>query len=280
MTSLMEQVLTPILKQLISEQDDLAAAAPAPAPAPAGPAGPGPDVETNNAPSDNKTSPFTPAEKKFLGKFDAYGSKQLGVIYSISDIGIREFLARSGKDLNLNSNVLLSLLHNGVIKIIPYTGWGRNDDYTIELQLSLDDIVGLGDEDRKKIEKSAETTAGASGVEVAGTIKYGNLLAESVKIAKKLLKSKLDEAKKSDIKIYTDNSRLLKRFPKEFIYHLRKIVRTMDKKTKNNLEKERLVADILDNLQVNLKLSPKDVKRSYEFHRNQKRLQKILNKES
>ncbi len=273
----MEQVLTPILKQLISEQDDLAAAAPAPAPA--GPAGPGPDVETNNAPSDNKTSPFTPAEKKFLGKFDAYGSKQLGVIYSISDIGIREFLARSGKDLNLNSNVLLSLLHNGVIKIVPYTGWGRNDDYTIELQLSLDDIAGLGDEDRKKIEKSAETTASASGVEVAGTIKYGNLLAESVKIAKKLLKSKLDEAKKSDIKIYTDNSRLLKRFPKEFIYHLRKIVRTMDKKTKNNLEKERLVADILDNLQVNLKLSPKDVKRSYEFHRNQKRLQKILNKE-
>jgi hypothetical protein len=90
----------------------------------------------------------------------------------------------------------------------------------------------------------------------------------------------LDEAKKSDIKIYTDNSRLLKRFPKEFIHHLRKIVQTMDKKAKNNLEKERLVADILDNLQVNLKLSPKDVKRSYEFHRNQKRLQKILNKES
>jgi hypothetical protein len=275
MKSLMEQVLTPILQQLINEQADPMAAAPAPA----GPAGPGPDIETNNAPSDNKTSPFTPAEKKFLGKFDAYGSKQLGVIYSISDIGIREFLARSGKELNLNSNVLLSLLHNGVIKIIPYTGWGRNDDYTIELQLSLDDIMGLGDEDRKKIEKSAEASASASGVEVAGTIKYGDLLSESIKIVKKLMINKLDEAKKSDIKIYTDNSRLLKRFPKEFIHHLRKIVRTMDKKTKNNLEKERLVADILDNLQVNLKLSPKDVKRSYEFHRNQKRLQKILNKE-
>lgn len=272
----MEQVLTPILKQLISEQEDLAAAAPAPA----GPAGPGPDIETNNAPSNDKTSPFTPAEKKFLGKFDAYGSKQLGVIYSISDIGIREFLARSGKELNLNSNILLSLLHNGVIKIIPYTGWGRNDDYTIELQLSLDDITGLGDEDRKKIEKSADASASASGVEVAGTIKYGDLLSESIKIVKKLMINKLDEAKKSDIKIYTDNSRLLKRFPKEFIHHLRKIVQTMDKKAKNNLEKERLVADILDNLQVNLKLSPKDVKRSYEFHRNQKRLQKILNKES
>ena len=78
----MEQVLTPILQKLIIEQDDAMAAAPAPA----GPAGPGPDVETNNAPVDSKNSPFTPAEKKFLGKFDAYGNKQLGVIYSISDI--------------------------------------------------------------------------------------------------------------------------------------------------------------------------------------------------
>lgn len=267
--------MSSILTRLISEQDPTAAA-----PAPAGPAGPGPDLETNNAPSDANTSPFTPAEKKFLGKFDAYGTKQLGVIYSISDIGIREFLARSGKDLNLNSNVLLSLLHTRVIKIVPYTGWGRNDDYTIELQLSLDDIAGLGDEDRKKIEKSAETQDAAGGLQVAGTIKYGDILAESVKIAKILLSNQLSEAKKTDIEIYTNKSRLLKRFPKEFIYHLRRIVRTMDKKTKNNLEKERLVADILDNLQVNLKLSPKDVKRSYEFHRTQKRLQKILNKQS
>ena len=52
----------------------------------------------------------------------------------------------------------------------------------------------------------------------------------------------------------------------------------MDKKTKNNLEKERLVADILDNLQVNLKLTPKDIRKSYEFHKNQKRLQKTLDK--
>lgn len=270
----MEQVLTPILQQLINEQADAAAAAPAPA----GPAGPGPDVETNNAPADSENSPFTPAEKKFLGKFDAYGSKQLGVIYSISDIGIREFIARSGKDLNLNSNILLSLLKNGIIKIVPYTGWGRNDDYTIELQLSLDDIAGLGDEDRAKIEKNAEKTDSGAGVEVSSFMKYGDILAESIIITQNLLQNYLSEAKKSDIKIYVDKSRLLKRFPKEFIYHLRKIVNTMDKKTKNNLEKERLVADILDNLQVNLKLTPKDIKQSYEFHRNQKRLQKTLDK--
>jgi hypothetical protein len=274
MKSLMEQVLTPILQKLIIEQDDAMAAAPAPA----GPAGPGPDVETNNAPVDSKNSPFTPAEKKFLGKFDAYGNKQLGVIYSISDIGIREFIARSGKDLNLNSNILLSLIKNGIIKIVPYTGWGRNDDYTIELQLSLDDIAGLGDEDRAKIEKNADKSDSGAGVEVASFMKYGDILTESVIITKNLLQNALSEGKKSDVKIYVDKSRLLKRFPKEFIYHLRKIVNTMDKKTKNNLEKERLVADILDNLQVNLKLTPKDIRKSYEFHKNQKRLQKTLDK--
>ena len=109
-------------------------------------------------------------------------------------------------------------------------------------------------------------------------MKYGEILTESVIIAKNLLKNALSEGKKSDVKIYVDKSRLLKRFPKEFIYHLRKIVNTMDKKTKNNLEKERLVADILDNLQVNLKLTPKDIRKSYEFHKNQKRLQKTLDK--
>jgi hypothetical protein len=274
----MEQIITPILEQILLEQD----AVPSAPSTPAGPAGPGPELETDNAPSDSNNSPFTPAEKKFLGKFDAYGSNQLGVIYSISDIGIREFLMRSGKDLNLNSGILLNLLRSGIIKIIPYTGWGRNDDYTIELQLSLDDVAGLGDEDRKKIEKAAEGgagAAGASGMEMAGTIKYGDLIAESVKITKKLLEKPLTEAKKSDIKVYADDSRLLKRFPKEFIYHLRKILNTIDKKTKNKMEKERLIADLLDNLQINLKLTPKDIEKSYEYHKNQKRLQKALNKD-
>jgi len=278
MNSLMEQILTPILEQILLEQE----AVPSPPSTPAGPAGPGPELETDNAPTADNNSPFTPAEKKFLGKFDAYGSTHLGVIYSISDIGIREFLMRSGKDLNLNTGILLNLLRSGIIKIVPYTGWGRNDDYTIELQLSLDDVAGLGEEDRKKIEKAAGEAggaAGAPGMEMAGTIKYGDLIAESVKITKKLLENPLMEAKKSDIKVYTDDSRLLKRFPKEFIYHLRKILNTIDKKTKNKMEKERLIADLLDNLQINLKLTPKDIEKSYEYHKNQKRLQKALNKD-
>jgi hypothetical protein len=47
-------------------------------------------------------------------------------------------------------------------------------------------------------------------------------------------------------------------------------------KAKNVSEKERLIADILDNLQVNLNLSPKHIRKSYEFHKTQKRLQKML----
>ena len=58
---------------------------------------------------------------------------------------------RSGKDLNLNPLILLSLINDKIVKIVPYSGWGRNDDYTIELQLSLDDVKGLGSEDAKSI---------------------------------------------------------------------------------------------------------------------------------
>jgi hypothetical protein len=76
------------------------------------------ELETSNAKSDSIDSLFTPAEEKFLGKFDAYGSNHLGVIYSISDIGIREFLARSGKDFNLTPGILLNLLRQEVIKLV------------------------------------------------------------------------------------------------------------------------------------------------------------------
>ena len=52
----------------------------------------------------------------------------------------------------------------------------------------------------------------------------------------------------------------------------------MDKKTKNTNEKERIVADVLDNLQVNFKLTPKNIRQSYEMHKNQKKLQNMLKK--
>jgi hypothetical protein len=165
---------------------------------------------TANAKSDADTSPFTPAEEKFLGKFDAYGTTHLGVIYSPTDIGIREFIARSGNDLNITPGILLNLIRNQVIKIVPYTGFGRNTDYTIELHLSLDDVKGLGKEDKEKIEagggdgSSAAASAAESPMpempsepapEVAGYIPSGKLIKEGV-LDKKInihLQSRLDE---------------------------------------------------------------------------------------
>jgi hypothetical protein len=66
--------------------------------------------------------------------------------------------------------------------------------------------------------------------------------------------------------------------PKQYIRHLERIIDAILRNTKTTFEKERLIADILDNLQVNLDLSPKHIRQSYEFHRTQKRLQKELEK--
>jgi hypothetical protein len=170
-------IIVKTLKEMLLEQEPPAKAA----------------IETDNAASSAENSPFTPAQEKFLGKFDAYGSQYLGIIYSISDIGIREFIMRSGKDLNLNPGILLSLINDKIVKIVPYSGWGRNDDYTIELQLSLDDVKGLGSEDAKSIEQGSSASgapagggapAPVPGPEVAWVVKYGDVLTESAKLQK------------------------------------------------------------------------------------------------
>lgn len=246
---------------------------------------------TDNAGSDSADSPFTPAEEKFLGKFDANGTRHIGLIYSPTDAGIREFISRSGADLNLTPEILLNLIRHDVIKIVPYTGFGRNNDYTIELQLSLDDVKGLGADDEKEAEKSKSSAAGGASAdmstpppaepEVAWVVKYGDVLTESAKIAKRLIsekKSTKKTAKSDKTQVFANDSRILKRLPKHFVTQLTKIIDMLDSKTKNISEKERLIADILDNLQVNFKLDPKHIEKSYEFHRTQKRLQKYINK--
>ena len=154
-----------------------------------------PAQETDNITSDS-TAVFTPAQEKFLGKFDAYGTEHIGVIYSVSDVGIQEFIARSGKDLNITPGTLLSLLRSKAIKIVPYGGWGRNDNYTIELQLSLDDIAGMGAEDKKNIEAGSAAAGGAPpppmpeppapAPENAWVVRYGDILSESAQIVKDL----------------------------------------------------------------------------------------------
>ena len=246
-----------------------------------------PPKETRNAPSDADTSPFTPAEERFLGKFDAYGAEQLGIIYSISDIGIREFVARSGNDLNVSSGILLNLLRQGIIKIVPYTGHGRNTDYTIELQLSLDDVKGLGKADQVAattdaaggvepgMETGTEPAATEPGPEVSWVIPYGDLLSESARVAKLLA-----EAKTLKIDVDADKSRFIQKMPRAFVGDLERIISKIAKHATTAPQKQRMVADVLDNLAANLNLTPKQVQRSYEYHRTQKRLQESLNNDT
>ena len=90
-----------------------------------------------------ETSPFTPAEQKFLAKFAELGTRSLGIIYAPNEIGIREFLGRSGKELNLTPDVLSRLLKDNIISIVPYGGYSRNEDYTITCNIPIDDLEGL-----------------------------------------------------------------------------------------------------------------------------------------
>jgi hypothetical protein len=243
-------------------------------------------VETDNADSDATDSPFTPAEKRFLGKFDAYGSNHLGIIYSVSDIGIREFMARSGKEFNVTPEILIKLLRDKIIKLVPYTGFGRNNDYTIELQLTLDDVKGLGDVDKEKAETGSSASGapaggGAMGAmpetpppapEVAWVVKYGDILKESVVVAKTIL----TEKKSISSTIYAKQSRMLKSLPRDFIKHLEQVISKISRKKYTKSEKQRLIADILDNLSINLELDPKQIGKSYEMFKKQGKLNKLL----
>ena len=241
-------------------------------------------IETDNAQSDATDSPFTPAEKRFLGKFDAYGTTHLGIIYSVSDIGIREFMSRSGKEFNVTPEILIKLLRDKIIKIVPYTGFGRNDDYTIELQLTLDDVKGLGDVDKEKAEKGssaegapaevggAEASITPAAPEVAWVVRYGDILKESVLVAKEII----TETKKSSSTIYAKQSRMLKSLPRDFIKHLEQVISKISRKKYTKSEKQRLIADILDNLSINLELDSKQIGKSYEMFKKQGKLKKLL----
>ena len=269
------------------------------------------EQETPDATEDNNVdtpSIFSDAEKKFLGSFDKVGSQHVGIIYSISDIGIREFIARSGSIYNCTPAMLLQLLRDKIIKIVPYGGWGRDDNYTLELQIPLEDVKGfasLADQEDAAADGGGDMGGGdmggglppppapeepaeapeeaAPGPENAGVVRYGDLLKESIHIARNLLQEKKKSVKKKSDKtpqpeIYLKQSRILNRVPKEFIYHLKRVIKMLHQKTYNKHDQERLIADIIDNLQVNFDLTDTQVKRAFEFHRNQKRLQKLLDK--
>jgi len=249
-----------------------------------------PAQETDNATSDADVL-FTPAEEKFLGKFDARGVTHLGVIYNISDVGIQEFIARSGKDLNITPGILLSLLRSKTIKLVPYGGWGRNENYTIELQLSLDDIKGLGAEEKKNIESgTADSGAGsvpepletpAPAPEVAWVVRYGDILSESAQIVKVLLTktNKNSETITEKIKKTANAVKKINKFhelPLHYRQFMERIVTKLRENCKSNKSNELIVAEVLDILSGHMKISINDIKHSYKLHESVKKFQKFL----
>ena len=123
----------------------------------------------------------------------------------------------------------------------------------------------------------AESPPDLEGPPLESVINFKDIIAESTKIAKKIV---LERKKKrpKDIELHINTSRILRRVPREFVYQLKRVISQMIGRSKNKLDRERLIADILDVLQLNFDLTDAQIRRSYEFHKNQKRLQKFLEK--
>ena len=154
----------------------------------------------------------------------------------------------------------------------------------------MNDVKGLGDSDEDQAENDTATggadmagmgvmpAAPMPAPEVAWVVKYGDVLTESAQIIKTILQQPLTESKKSDVKIYEKQSRVLTQYPTQFIKDLKRIIERIDRQAKTAHQKERVIADILDHLQVNLDMTPKQITMSYQYHKDQKRLQKYLDK--
>ena len=215
--------------------------------------------------ADIETSLFSPEEEKFLAKFPELNTTSFGILYSKDETGVREFLNRSGKDFNLTPYILNSLLKQKIISIVPYGGYARNDDYTIQLNIPLEDLEGLSSGDANQDADAAEApVATEESIETSAEL-AGNLVAEAKKSKKK---------KKS--KVHTKKSRALKRLPKGYVGYLERIIQILSEKLHTDMEKEHLVADILDNLSHNFGLTPKQVYRSYIYYKSQNRLANII----
>ena len=208
---------------------------------------------------DIELSPYTPEEEKFLAKFFELKTTSIGILYSKDATGVREFLNRSGKDFNLTPNIFHSLLKQGTISIVPYGGYARNEDYTVKLNIPLEDLEGLSSGDAGGEEETPVATE------------------ESVESSQDLAKLLVTEQKRhTQSRVYAGKSRTLKRLPKGYINYLERIIQILGSKLKNEREREQLVADILDNLAHNFGLTPKQVYRSFIYYRSQNRLANVV----
>jgi len=208
---------------------------------------------------DIEISPYTPEEEKFLAKFPELKTTSIGIIYSKDTTGVREFLNRSGKDFNLTPNILHSLLKKGTVSIVPYGGYARNEDYTLQLNIPLEDLEGLSSGPAETDQDKAIATE------------------ESVESSHELANLLVTEQKRhTQSRVYAGKSRTLKRLPKGYINYLERIIQILGSKLKNEWEREQLVADILDNLAHNFGLTPKQVYRSFIYYRSQNRLANVV----
>ena len=107
-----------------------------------------------------------------------------------------------------------------------------------------------------------------------GIYNYQSILKETAIITKQILSNpKLHEAK-----VFYSSGRVLNRLPKGYVYYLERIFESLGRRTFSKLEKEHLVADIMDNLAYNFGLSPHSILKSYVFYKNQNRLLNIIKK--
>lgn len=105
-----------------------------------------------------------------------------------------------------------------------------------------------------------------------GIYNYKSILRETAIITKQILSNpKLHEAK-----VFYSSGRVMNRLPKGYVYYLERIFESMGRRTFTKLEKEHLVADIMDNLAYNFGLSPHSILKSYVFYKNQNRLANII----
>ena len=226
------------------------------------------------------TSPFTDAEEKFLAKFVELGTQSLGILYTKNEVGIREFLMRSGKDYNLTPDVLSKLMKDGIISIVPYGGYARNEDYTIKCNLPLDELEGLSSGDSEEGDDTSTPPADDAGdtpePDTAPLDDTGEPQ-ESASSSTDLSKLLVSEQKRhTSTRVYTNKSRALRRLPKGYVVYLEKIIKILGQKLHTDLEKQHLVADILDNLAHNFGLTPKQVYKSFIFYNSQNRLKNIV----
>ena len=104
---------------------------------------------------------------------------------------------------------------------------------------------------------------------------YPQILRKTAKIATQLI---TEQRGNETFSKRVASSRVLNRLPAGYLTLLEKIIKNLSGKVHNTLEKEHLVADILDNLAHNFGLTPNQILKSYTFYQSQNRLKNLVKK--